>query len=323
MAFVDELTLTLCAGHGGHGVVRWRREKFAPRGGPAGGNGGKGGDVYLETVSDLTVLARYKGKKEFRAEHGADGGSSRKHGQDGEDFTLKVPAGSFVTNLLNGLTYDLTRPGQRVRLLRGGGGGRGNFAFRSATRTSPMIATAGGRGEHGQFRIELRLVVDIGFIGLPNAGKSSLLNALTKAQARVGAYPFTTLEPNLGMLDGLVLADIPGLIEGAAQGKGLGIKFLRHIQRTRVICHCLALEHVNMAKAYRAVRAEIEDFGQGLTLKREIIVLTKTDLVDREKIRQAKAELAFAQTEILTCSVFDDASMEKLKKRLLEVGVRF
>ncbi len=322
MAFVDEISLELQAGNGGDGVVRWRREKFVPKGGPAGGNGGQGGDVYLEAVSDLTVLGRYKGKKRFVAEHGEPGGAGRRHGKSGRDLILNVPVGSFITHRDSGKTYDLTTKGGRVRVLTGGRGGRGNAGFASSRNRSPRQSTPGELGERGVFFIELRLVVEIGLIGLPNAGKSSLLNALTKAQARVGAYPFTTLEPNLGMLDGLVVADIPGLIEGASAGKGLGTKFLRHIQRTRVLCHCLSLEHVNMAAAYRAVRLELEDFGRGLTLKREVIVLTKTDLVDQEKIRQAKAKLQFTQTEILTCSVYDLESIETLKKRLLEIGVR-
>lgn len=322
MAFVDEITLELQAGNGGSGVVRWRREKFAPKGGPAGGNGGRGGDVYLEAVSDLTILARYRGKKEFSAQDGEDGGSSRKHGKDGDDFTLKVPSGSFVTNLTSGATYDLTLPGQHVRVLRSGGGGRGNASFASSRNRSPEQSTAGKHGEQARFFIELRLVVDVGLIGLPNAGKSSVLNELTSARARVGAYPFTTLEPNLGMLDGRVLADIPGLIEGAAKGRGLGTKFLRHIQRTRLLCHCISLEHMNMERAYRTIRKELEQYGRGLAGKPEVILLTKTDLADGGKLRKAKRALGFAHCEILMCSMYDYESIMALRKRLVSLSTR-
>ncbi|MBI4092697.1 MAG: GTPase ObgE [Candidatus Kerfeldbacteria bacterium] len=316
MAFVDELTIQLTAGNGGSGVVRWRREKFVAKGGPAGGNGGQGGDVYLESVSDLTILARYRGQKEFRAADGNDGGSALKHGRDGEDLVLKVPSGSFVTNSQTGETYDLTASGQRVRLLRGGGGGRGNFAFRSASNVAPQAATQGGQGEQGTFRIELRLVVDVGLIGLPNAGKSSLLNELTKARARVGEYPFTTLEPNLGMLDGLVVADIPGLIAGASKGKGLGIKFLRHIERTKLIAHCLSLEHLNLMKAYKVVRKELEDYGRNLSIKPEIIILTKTDIVTAAVLQEAQQAFKNSGYDVFSCSIFDLASIEELSQKL-------
>lgn len=316
MAFVDELGLNLAAGNGGDGVVRWRHEKFVEKGGPAGGNGGRGGDVYLESVSDLLILGRYKGKQGFAAENGEPGGSANKAGADGQDFTLKVPAGSFVKNGSTGMTYDLTRAGERVQILRGGRGGRGNFEFRSPERTTPDFATDGKPGEQAWFTIELRLVVDVGFVGQPNAGKSSLLNELTAARAKIGAYPFTTLEPNLGMLDDVVLADIPGLIEGAAEGKGLGTKFLRHIQRTRLLLHCISLENDDVASVYQTVRRELEAYGRGLAEKPEIILLTKTDLVETDRIQQARADLKSTGREILTSSVHDLSSIEALAKRL-------
>lgn len=316
MAFVDELTITLAAGNGGRGVVRWRREKFVQKGGPSGGNGGDGGDVYLEAVSDLTILARYRGHKEYAAEHGDDGGSSLKHGKDGNDFVLKVPVGSFVRNQNNEISYDLVAAGQRILVLKGGGGGRGNFEFRSSTNVAPDKATNGGRGACGTFVIELRLVVDVGLIGLPNAGKSSLLNELTAARAKVAAYPFTTLEPNLGMLGDRVIADIPGLIEGAASGKGLGSRFLRHIQRTRLIAHCVSLEHQDVRKAYRAVRKELDEYGRGLSEKPEVIILTKSDLTDRTGIANAKKNLASLGDTVFVCSVHDYASIQKLVRSL-------
>lgn len=287
MAFIDEVQIELKAGKGGNGVVRWRHEKSAPKGGPSGGNGGRGGNVYLEAVSDLTALARFRGHREFRADHGGDGMDSRKHGKDGDDLILNVPVGSYVQNKSTGKTFDFTKAGQRELVLQGGNGGRGNYVFRSSTNVTPMKATPGRLGEQAHFTIELRLVVDVGLIGLPNAGKSSLLNELTAAHARIGAYPFTTLEPNLGMFGELVLADIPGLIEGAAKGRGLGHKFLRHIQRTRVIAHCVSLEHQNLDHAYRTIRSELTVYGRGLDEKPELVVLTKSDLTEPDDIAKA------------------------------------
>jgi len=320
MAFVDELSLDLAAGKGGNGVVRWRREKFIQKGGPAGGNGGRGGDVYLEAVTDLLILGRYKGQTGFSADNGSDGQGAKKSGADGRDFILKLPVGSFVRNQNNSQTYDLTEPGQRVLVLRGGRGGRGNFEFRGPTRTTPEFATDGKPGEQGTFVIELRLVVDVGFIGLPNAGKSSLLNELTAAHAKVGAYPFTTLEPNLGMLDDVVLADIPGLIEGAARGKGLGMKFLRHVERTRVLAHCISLEHPDPTATYDIVRNEIAAYGRGLAEKPEMIILTKTDLSDSATIERAQQALRQTGREVLTCSIHDLESLRRLGRRCAELA---
>ncbi|MBI4090295.1 MAG: GTPase ObgE [Candidatus Kerfeldbacteria bacterium] len=316
MAFIDELTLELAAGKGGDGVVRWRREKFVPKGGPAGGNGGRGGDVYLEAVSDITILARYKGKKRVVAADGGDGGSAQKHGQDGLDLVVKVPVGSFVRNQNTNQEFDFTTSGQRLLVLRGGRGGRGNIEFKSPIRTTPDFSTAGKPGQAGTFVIELRLVVDVGLIGLPNAGKSSLLNELTAARAKIGAYPFTTLEPNLGMLDGLVLADIPGLIEGAASGKGLGIKFLRHIQRTKLLAHCISVEHQDVLHAYQAVRQELKAYGRGLTEKPEVIILTKTDLATVRALAAKQQQLDRLGRAVLMVSVHDLERLTKLGQAL-------
>lgn len=315
MAFVDEMTLQLKAGDGGNGVVRWRREKFVPKGGPAGGNGGRGGDVYLEAVSDLTILARYRGKKGFAAENGQDGGSALKQGHDGDDYTLQVPIGSYVINTTSDARYDLTHSGERVRVLRGGGGGRGNTMFKGPSNQAPQSATAGGQGEMAVFTIELRLVVDVGLIGLPNAGKSSLLNELTRARARVGDYPFTTLEPNLGMLDDVVLADIPGLIEGAARGKGLGTKFLRHIERTKLLAHCVSLEAPDVVAVYQTVRQELRAYGRGLFEKPEVVLLTKADLVGQDRAEEAVQSFRSIGRAALVCSIHDLDSLERLAKQ--------
>lgn len=317
MAFVDEVELTLAAGRGGDGVVRWRREKFAPKGGPAGGNGGKGGDVYLEVVPDITALSRYQGKRKYSAEEGGDGSSSTKRGKTGADFVFQVPVGSFVTNLESKETHDCTEPGTRILVLRGGAGGKGNAVFASPTRTTPRFATSGKEGEQARFRIELRLAVDVGLIGLPNAGKSSLLNELTAARARVGAYPFTTLEPNIGMFESFLLADIPGLIEGAAEGRGLGTKFLRHIERTRLIAHCISLEHRDVMRAYDAVRHELVAYGRGLSEKPEIVILTKSDLAQDADVASARTKLARGTgRDVLVCSIHDSLSLERMSADL-------
>ncbi|MFA6095656.1 MAG: GTPase, partial [Candidatus Paceibacterota bacterium] len=227
MAFVDEVTFHARAGRGGSGVVRWLHEKGKEYMGPAGGNGGKGGDVYVEAVRDIGILHGYRNIKLFEAEKGGDGGKKSMDGKTGEDLVLKLPVGSVVTNLDTLQSFDLLKEGERVLVLKGGRYGLGNEHFKGSTNQRPEMTTEGRVGEEADFHIELRLVVDAGFVGFPNAGKSSLLNALTNAKAKVAAYQFTTLEPNLGDLYGFILADIPGLIEGASEGKGLGDKFLR------------------------------------------------------------------------------------------------
>lgn len=281
--FVDELTITAKAGKGGDGVVRWRHEKFVPMGGPAGGNGGNGGDVYMRAVRDVGLLAKYTGAKEFRAKDGESGQKRSRHGAGSDDLYIEVPVGATVTEEERGRVYTFLSEGETHKILRGGRGGLGNEHFKSSTNRSPEESTQGRRGEFGTFHIELSLIVDAGIIGLPNAGKSTLLNALTHATAKVGSYPFTTLEPHLGDLHGCILADIPGLIEGASEGKGLGHKFLRHITRTKMIVHCVSLENENPLETYNLVRTELSKFDTVLLAKDEWIVLTKMDLVPKEK----------------------------------------
>lgn len=285
--FVDELTIKAIAGRGGDGVVRWRREKSVALGGPAGGNGGKGGDVYMRAVRDLNLLSKYTGSKEFEAISGNAGEKRSKYGRDGEDLYIDVPVGATVTELERERVYTFLEEGEIHKILLGGRGGLGNEYFKSSTNRSPEESTNGKRGEKGTFKIELSLIVDVGFVGLPNAGKSTMMNALTHTKARVGAYPFTTVEPHLGELYGFILADIPGLIEGASEGKGLGHKFLRHIQRTKMILHCVSFENENMYETYTMIRAELEKFDAELLKKEEWILLTKSDLVSPEQILEA------------------------------------
>jgi GTP-binding protein len=287
--FVDELTITAAAGKGGDGVVRWRQEKFMPMGGPAGGNGGRGGDVYMRAVRDLALLAKYTGAKEFKAKDGESGQKRSRHGEGGADIYIDVPVGAIVTEQERGRIYTFMSEGETHRILKGGRGGLGNEHFKSSTNRSPEEATKGRPGEYGTFHIELSLIVDAGIIGLPNAGKSTLLNALTRAAAKIGSYPFTTVEPHLGDLHGCILADIPGLIEGASEGKGLGHKFLRHITRTKMLIHCVSLEDEDPVATYQLVRAELQKFDSSLLKKEEWIVLTKRDTVPDKRVEEVQA----------------------------------
>lgn len=280
--FIDELIIKAKAGNGGDGVVRWRREKFVSHGGPAGGNGGRGGSIYMRAVRDLSLLSKYTGSKEFTAESGNAGEKRSKYGKDGEDLYIDVPVGAKVTEHGRDRVYAFDTEGETHKVLLGGRGGLGNEYFKSSTNRSPEEATKGKIGEEGIFTIELSLIVDAGFAGLPNAGKSTLLNALTNTAVRVGAYPFTTVEPHLGELYGFILADIPGLIEGASEGKGLGHKFLRHIQKTKMILHCVSLENENPFHTYQTIRSELRKFDAELLKKDEWVLLTKADLCTQE-----------------------------------------
>ena len=315
--FVDELTIYVKAGNGGTGVVRWRQEKFRPKAGPSGGDGGRGGDVFVRAVRDLNQLAKYTGNKDFYAEDGVAGMSDSCAGKNGETLYIDVPVGSRVTDLDRSRSTELTEEGQTERILKGGGGGLGNEHFKSSTNVSPMESTAGHGGEAGNFMIEVRLMVDIGLVGLPNAGKSTLLNALTNAQSRIGAYPFTTLEPHLGDMYGFILADIPGLIEGAAEGKGLGHKFLRHVARTKMLLHLVSLESENPEIDYYTILKELSEYDKALEDKESWIVLTKKDLVNQDKIDATRAALAKTKNRVLVVGQGDDDSYKSLRDSLV------
>ena len=313
----DEVKIIVRAGRGGDGVASFDKIKMSL--GPTGGNGGNGGNVFLEGVTDLTALNKYKQKREYFAGPGRNGKADRSTGPGGRDLTLTIPVGSVVRNTKNGEEFEITKGGEKILVAKGGLGGRGNFLFRSSENTSPREYEEGRLGEEFEFFIELRLIADIGLVGLPNAGKSSLLNEITNANVKVANYAFTTLEPNLGVLGDLVIADIPGLIEGASKGKGLGIKFLKHIRRTKMLAHCLSLESENIFKDYKTVRKELEDFSKELTKKKEIILLTKSDLASKEKIAKSKTLMKKITSDVYPVSIHDWDSLQKLLKILSRV----
>lgn len=311
--FIDQAAFSIRAGDGGRGSASFRREKYVPKGGPDGGNGGKGGDVVFVADDNVNTLLDFRGVAELKAPHGENGRGKQQYGLDGQDLVVRVPPGTIVTNAQTGELMADLKPGDRVILAKGGRGGLGNDKLATSTNQAPKTAQPGEPGERFEIQLELKLLADVGIIGLPNAGKSTLLSVLTKATPKIANYPFTTLHPQLGIADlgenrRLVLADIPGLIEGAAEGAGLGHEFLRHVERTKVLLHVIDLaataENLDAdpdslgraaAEHYRTIRKELERYSPKLAEEQELIVLNKADLLDAEL---AKAALGRFRSEL-------------------------
>lgn len=313
----DEVTIRVTAGSGGSGHVSYRREKYIPRGGPDGGNGGRGADVYFVGVSDLTALSPFRSKKKIKAEDGGEGKSKKRHGADAPDLIIPIPIGTTVKDLQTGEFFEVNQVGQQFFIAQGGESGRGNWELRSATYKTPKTAESGKKGESRQLLLNLQFIADLGLIGLPNAGKSTLLNYLTKADVKTADYPFTTLEPNLGVMDKKIIADIPGLIEGASKGKGLGIKFLKHIEKTKLLVHCIDASTNNVLNDYQTIRQELKNYNEALLNKKEIVVLTKADLSTTKQLSFKQSALKKSFSKVLVVSVLDDDSLKSLKKLLL------
>ena len=289
MHFLDQAKIFVRSGAGGPGAVSFRREKFVEFGGPDGGDGGKGGDVVFEAVPGLNTLIDFRYTQHFRAPRGKGGAGSNRTGAGGDDLVVKVPVGTQILadDEERTLLADLTKVGQRVTFLKGGLGGRGNASYKTSTNRAPRQHQTGEEGEEMWVWLRLKLLADVGLVGLPNAGKSTFLNSVSNAGAKVGDYPFTTLRPQLGVVRHkgreFVLADIPGLIEGAAEGAGVGDRFLGHVERTRLLLHLVDGSGDNPLDAWRVVRAELDSYGSGLDDKPELIALTKADLLDDKK----------------------------------------
>ena len=311
---IDDVEIKINAGHGGKGAVAFNKNKMSL--GPVGGSGGKGGSVYGEGVSNLTALRQFRFSKAFFAENGKDGRDQFRDGRDGADLILKLPIGTVAHNLTNNSEINFKKTGERILLAKGGNGGKGNFLFRSSTNTTPKQSEPGMPGENFTFRLELKFIADIGFVGLPNVGKSSLLNKLTNAGSKVANYPFTTLEPNLGAYHELILADIPGLIEGSSTGRGLGIKFLRHIERTHILFHFISVESPTPLKDYKTIRKELGAWNVALLEKPEHIFLTKSDLAMPKEINKKLSLLKKIDPDAITISINDAESIKNVEKIL-------
>ncbi|TWG64943.1 GTPase ObgE [Aminobacter sp. J44] len=320
MKFLDQAKVYIRSGDGGAGSVSFRREKFIEFGGPDGGDGGRGGDVWAEVVDGLNTLIDYRYQQHFKAKTGMHGMGRNRTGAKGADVVLKVPAGTQIFEEDNEtLICDLTEVGQRFLLARGGNGGFGNQHFKTSTNQAPRRANPGLPGEERTIWLRLKLIADAGLVGLPNAGKSTFLSAVTAAKPKIADYPFTTLHPNLGVarIDAreFVIADIPGLIEGAHEGIGIGDRFLGHVERTRVLLHLVSAQEENPGKAYKTVRAELEAYGHGLDEKPEIVALSQVDTLDDESRKKKAASLkrASGRTPLMISAVSREGVDEALR----------
>lgn len=313
---IDNVSLTIKAGNGGNGSASLLHNGLKFKGGPDGGNGGNGGNIYFQGSNNINDLREFRFKKKFTATDGIKGKHQKLFGKNAPHITIFVPLGTKITEIDSRKTYEITETTIPVLAASGGKGGRGNVEFKSATNQTPIYAEKGVPGEEKKLLLEMRLIADIGLIGLPNAGKSSLLAVLTNATPKIGDYPFTTLEPNIGMFGQHPIADIPGLVEGAASGRGLGANFLKHIEKTKIIVHCIELNGDDPQKGYEKVRREFENYNASLLDKPEIILLTKSDLVDDKTIKKYIAIFKKMGKITLACSLLKQESIDALKQKL-------
>jgi len=333
MEFVDKVKLYVKAGDGGDGAVAFLREKFRPKGGPAGGDGGKGGDVIFVATKNKHTLYDLKFKKHLKAENGRPGGGKKKHGRKGKDLVVEVPVGTVVKDANTGeIIADLTEDGQKAVIAKGGKGGLGNAHFATPTRQAPRFATKGQKGEERWVILELKSIADVGLVGFPNAGKSTLINRLSNAKAEVAPYPFTTVKPNLGVvgfddLYSFVIADIPGLIEGAHKGKGLGHEFLRHIERTKVLAYVLDVSDFrdrDPLEAFEILRKELKEYSPELLEKPQVVILNKIDALSDKKYLETLKEIFEKKyhLKVFTTSGLTGEGLEELKYGLREILIQ-
>jgi GTP-binding protein len=324
--FVDKVKVLVTAGNGGNGIVSFRHEKYIDKGGPDGGDGGNGGDVVVVASRNEDTLAAFRYNKLVKAEDGQNGGKRKKHGKSGHDLAVKVPVGTVVTDLDGTVIADLTQDDQKVVIAQGGKGGFGNAHFTSSTRQAPRVAEKGEKGESHELYFELKMIADVGLVGLPNAGKSTLLSRISNARPEIANYPFTTLTPNLGVVDvdgqsSLLVADIPGLIEGASEGKGLGDEFLRHVERTSVLLHLIDAYSEDVTKAYKTIQKELKEYQVDLSKRPQIVVITKIEGLDEDIVADVIAMLTKTvpkKTEIMAISAQSGDGLADLKYKLAE-----
>lgn len=314
--FIDEIKIIAKGGDGGDGMISFGKHR---KSGPDGGNGGDGGDLYFLGSSDLTLLNNFVSNKEVKADDGEPGGRRKKSGANGDDKVVKVPVGTTVIDLQTKQeVVEIESIGQKEIICRGGEGGLGNYEFRSSTNTTPEVAERGEPGQKRLLELVLKLIAEYGLIGLPNVGKSSLLNELTSAKAKTANYHFTTLSPNLGVLDGKIIADIPGLIKGASSGKGLGFKFLKHIEKVKILLHCISSESHDPKHDYETIRKELGKYNKVLLKKPEIILITKSDMTDDKNIEKIKESFMSIGEKIIAISIHDWDSIQNLRELIIE-----
>src|SRR5215472_3116246 len=329
--FIDETRIRVKAGDGGNGCVAFRREKFVSRGGPSGGDGGRGGDVWMESSERHNTLVHFRFNPEYKAGRGRHGEGSNKTGAEGEDVTLKVPVGTILYNEESGeRVHDFSRADERIVIARGGRGGRGNARFATSTHQAPREHEAGRPGEEHTYRLELKLLADVGLVGYPNVGKSTLISRISSARPKIADYPFTTLEPNLGVVAvgdardeiSFVVADIPGLIEGAHTGAGLGTQFLRHIERTRLLVHLVDVSDASgrrdVANDIEVIMTELKNFGAGLEEKPMIMVASKVDVANKDKLSKLKSYCKKRKLKLYEISAVTGKGIEELKYAIAE-----